>query len=83
MRALNRSHGTVEITFWHVHQARSEEILIDQIEAFEASRDSIRVNLVNVLTYPDVFEKYKAALATEGLPDLVQMDECRASNGRQ
>jgi sn-glycerol 3-phosphate transport system substrate-binding protein len=75
VRALDRSEGTVEITFWHVQQARSEEILTEQIEAFEASQERVRVDLVNVLTYPDVFEKYKAALATDGLPDLVQMDE--------
>ncbi|MGH9030875.1 MAG: extracellular solute-binding protein, partial [Acidimicrobiia bacterium] len=75
VRALDRADEPVEITFWHVQQARNEEILVEQIEQFEASQDRVRVELVNQLTYPDVFEKYKAALATDGLPDLVQMDE--------
>ena len=75
VRALDRADGPVDITFWHVQQARSEEILTQQVERFEASQDRVRVELINQLTYPDVFEKYKAALATEGLPDLVQMDE--------
>jgi sn-glycerol 3-phosphate transport system substrate-binding protein len=73
--ALERADTPVEITFWHVQQARNEEILIEQIDRFEASQDEVRVRLVNQLTYPDIFDKYTGALATDDLPDLVQMDE--------
>jgi sn-glycerol 3-phosphate transport system substrate-binding protein len=75
VRALDEAEGPVEITFWHYQQVANEEVLIDLIEQFEASQDRVRVNLVNVPTYLDVFEKYKAAIATGDLPDLVQMDE--------
>lgn len=75
MRALDRSDGPVEITFWHVQQATNEEILVDLIEQFEAGQDRVRVKLVNAVTYPDVFQKYQAALRTGDLPDLVQLDE--------
>ena len=62
VKALDKSDGPVEITFWHVQQAKNEEILVGLIEQFEASQDRVRVNLVDVPTYPDVFEKYKAGL---------------------
>jgi sn-glycerol 3-phosphate transport system substrate-binding protein len=75
VRALDKADGPVEITFWHVQQARNEEILLDLIEQFEASQDQVRVKVVNVPTYPDLFDKYKAGLTTGDLPDLVQMDE--------
>jgi sn-glycerol 3-phosphate transport system substrate-binding protein len=75
VRALDRSDEPVEITFWHVQQVANEEVLIDLIDQFEASQDRVRVKLVNVPNYLDIFEKYKAAIATGDLPDLVQMDE--------
>lgn len=75
VNALDKADGPVEITFWHVQQARNEEVLLDLIDQFEASQDKVRVKLVNVPTYPDIFEKYKAGLTTEDLPDLVQLDE--------
>jgi sn-glycerol 3-phosphate transport system substrate-binding protein len=75
VRAIDRGEGPVEITFWHVQQVRNEEILVDLIEQFEASQDRVRVQLVNQVTYPDVFQKYQAALGTGDLPDIVQMDE--------
>jgi len=75
VRALDKADGPVEITFWHVQQAKNEETLLALIEQFEAGQDEVRVNVVNVPTYPDVFEKYKAGLTTGDLPDLVQMDE--------
>ena len=75
VRALDRADGPAEITFWHVQQVRNEEVLVDLIEQFEASQDRVRVQLVNQVTYPDVFQKYRAALGTGDLPDLVQMDE--------
>lgn len=75
VHALDKAEGPVEITFWHVQQVRNEEILLDLIERFEASQNRVRVKLVNVPTYPDAFEKYKAGLTTGDLPDLVQLDE--------
>ena len=75
VKALDKADGPVEITFWHVQQATNEEVLLGLIEQFEASQDKVRVKLVNVPTYPDIFEKYKAGLTTGDLPDLVQMDE--------
>src|SRR6266511_1140837 len=75
VKALDKADGPVEITFWHVQQAKNEEILTDLINRFETSQDRVRVKLVNVPTYPDLFEKYKAGLTTGDLPDLVQMDE--------
>ncbi|MGQ0805048.1 MAG: ABC transporter substrate-binding protein [Actinomycetota bacterium] len=75
VKALDRAEKSVEITFWHVQQAKNEEVLLDLIEQFEASQHQVRVKLVNVPTYPDIFEKYRAGLATGDLPDLVQMDE--------
>jgi sn-glycerol 3-phosphate transport system substrate-binding protein len=75
VKSLDKADGPVEITFWHVQQAKNEEILIDLVEQFEAQQDDVRVKLVNMATYPDIFEKYRAALTTGDLPDLVQMDE--------
>lgn len=73
--ALEEAEESTDITFWHVQQAKNEEILTDLVEQFESSHEGIRVELVNVATYPDAFEKYKAALTAGDLPDLVQMDE--------
>src|SRR6266508_3138623 len=75
VKALDEADGPVKITFWYAHQAKNEETLLKLIEKFEASQDRVRVNLVNVPTYPDMFEKYRAGLSTGDLPDLVQMDE--------
>lgn len=75
VKALAKAEGPVEITLWHVQQAKNEEILVDLVEQFEAQQDDVRVNLVNQATYPDIFAKYRAALETGDLPDLVQMDE--------
>src|SRR5688572_20124768 len=60
VKALAKADGPVEITFWHVQQAKNEEVLLELIEQFEAGQDNVRVNLVNIPTYPDIFEKYKA-----------------------
>jgi sn-glycerol 3-phosphate transport system substrate-binding protein len=75
VKAVDRADGPVAITFWHVQGSKNEEILQGLIEEFEASQDKVRVKLVHVPTYPDIFEKYRAALTTGDLPDLVQMDE--------
>ena len=73
--AADRAEQPVEITFWHVQAESNEQVLQDLIDQFEASQSQVRVRLVNQISYPDVFEKYKAALDTGDLPDLVQLEE--------
>jgi sn-glycerol 3-phosphate transport system substrate-binding protein len=73
--ALTGADEPVEITFWHVQAESNERVLQELVDQFEASQDRVRVRLVNQVTYPDVFEKYRAALDTGDLPDLVQLEE--------
>jgi sn-glycerol 3-phosphate transport system substrate-binding protein len=73
--ALDDARKRVEITFWHIQGAKNEEVLQDLVRTFEASQERVRVKLVNQVSYPDVFEKYKAGLDTGRLPDLVQLEE--------
>ncbi len=73
--AADRAERPVEITFWHTQGESNERVLQELIDEFEASQTGIRVRPVNQVSYPDVFEKYKAALDTGELPDLVQLEE--------
>jgi sn-glycerol 3-phosphate transport system substrate-binding protein len=71
--ALKRG-DRVQITFWHQMQGKNEEVLQQQISAFEAANPNIDVKLVNQVDYRDLFTKYRAALGGD-LPDLAQMED--------
>jgi sn-glycerol 3-phosphate transport system substrate-binding protein len=74
VRALDRATKPVEITFWHVQTAKNEEVLQELVARFEAQQDRVRVKLVNQVTYPDLFNKYRAGLTTGALPDVAEMN---------
>jgi sn-glycerol 3-phosphate transport system substrate-binding protein len=75
LKALDRADQPVGITFWHSMPRANEETLIRLTDAFNASQDAVRVNLVNQTSYEDTVEKFRNALATGELPDVAQLPE--------
>jgi len=69
------SDGPVDITFWHTMTRANEETLVQLTDSFNESQDRVHVNLVNNTSYEDQQEKYRQALGTGELPDLVQHQE--------
>lgn len=65
----------VEITFWHQMNRSNAEWLRSTIDAFNASQDGVRVELVQFPNYQDVLTRYTAGLSTGDLPDIVQLEE--------
>jgi sn-glycerol 3-phosphate transport system substrate-binding protein len=72
--ALDRAPKPVEITFWHAQVASNEDALHELVTRFETQQDRVRVKLVNQVTEPDLFNKYRAGLTTGTLPDLAEMN---------
>jgi sn-glycerol 3-phosphate transport system substrate-binding protein len=75
LKALDRADKPVEITFWHSMTRTNEATLIRLTDAFNASQEKVRVNLVNQTTYEDTVEKFRNALATGDVPDVAQLPE--------
>jgi sn-glycerol 3-phosphate transport system substrate-binding protein len=73
--ALDDASGTTEITVWHSMTRANEETLQRLTKQFNDGQDKVRVKLVNQTSYTDTRTKYRAALGTGGLPDLVQMED--------
>jgi sn-glycerol 3-phosphate transport system substrate-binding protein len=72
--ALDRAPKPVEITFWHAQTAKNEDVLEELVTRFEAQQDRVRVKLVNQVTYPDLFNTYRAGLTTGALPDVAEVN---------
>jgi sn-glycerol 3-phosphate transport system substrate-binding protein len=76
VHALDDARGkTTELVFWHVLTAENENVLQQQIAAFEQQHPDIHVKLVNQTAYRDLFDKYIAGLQTGDLPDIGQFEE--------
>jgi len=73
--ALDDASGPVEITFWHAVTNENEVVFEDLIAQFEAQEPRIDVNLINQVTYMDLFNKFIAGLDDGNLPDIAQMEE--------
>jgi sn-glycerol 3-phosphate transport system substrate-binding protein len=73
--ALDEASGPVDITVWHSMTRANEEALVALTNEFNDSQDKVQVKLVNQTSYNDTRTKYRAALGTGGLPDLVQMED--------
>jgi sn-glycerol 3-phosphate transport system substrate-binding protein len=73
--ALDDASGPVEITMWHSMTRALKDTLDQLTEEFNGSQDRVRVKLVDQTSYSDTRTKYRAALGTDNLPDLVQMED--------
>jgi sn-glycerol 3-phosphate transport system substrate-binding protein len=73
--ALEKASSPVTITVWHSMTRANEDTLKALTKQFEASQDKVKVKLVNQTSYTDTRTKYRAALSTGGLPDLVQIED--------
>jgi sn-glycerol 3-phosphate transport system substrate-binding protein len=73
--ALDKASGVTQITMWHSMTRANEDTLKQLTKEFNTSQDKVKVNLVNQTSYTDTRTKYRAALGTGGLPDLVQMED--------
>ena len=71
--ALASATGTTEITFWHSMPAALGEEVVALTDAYNASQDKVKVNLVQG-SYEETADNY--FLASQGdRPDLVQLPE--------
>jgi len=71
--ALASATGTTEITFWHSMSAALGEEVVKLTDAYNASQDKVKVNLVQG-SYEETADNY--FLANQGdRPDLVQLPE--------
>jgi sn-glycerol 3-phosphate transport system substrate-binding protein len=75
LKALDNADKPVEITFWHTMTRVPEETLVRLTDAFNSSQSDVRVNLVNNNSYEDNLEKFRTALGTGELPDIIQLPE--------
>ncbi|MGH9050419.1 MAG: ABC transporter substrate-binding protein [Acidimicrobiia bacterium] len=75
LNALERADKPVEITFWHTMTRANEESLVRLTDQFNSSQSDVRVSLVNQTSYEDNLEKFRAALGTGDLPDIIQLAE--------
>jgi sn-glycerol 3-phosphate transport system substrate-binding protein len=69
------AEGPVEIVFWHTMTRAGEDTLVRLTDQFNESQERVRVRLVNNTSYEDQQEKYRSALETGDVPDLVQHQE--------
>jgi sn-glycerol 3-phosphate transport system substrate-binding protein len=75
LAALKKASKPVEITMWHSMPRANEQTLQQLTDAFNSSQSDVKVNLVNQIDYVQTFSKYKSALGTGELPDIVQLQE--------
>jgi sn-glycerol 3-phosphate transport system substrate-binding protein len=73
--ALDKASGPVTITMWHSMTRANEETLQRLTKQFNESQDKVRVKLVNQTSYTDTRTKFRSALSTGGLPDIVQIED--------
>jgi sn-glycerol 3-phosphate transport system substrate-binding protein len=73
--ALDAADGPVEITLWHSMPRANLETLQALVKTYHDSQEKVRVKLVNQTSYTDTRTKYRAALDTGDLPDLVQIED--------
>jgi sn-glycerol 3-phosphate transport system substrate-binding protein len=73
--ALPSSGGPVEIQFWHAMTEKNEETLRALADEYNSSQSAVKVTLTYQGTYTETLDKYIAALRSDDLPDMVQMEE--------
>ncbi|GIU89880.1 MAG: hypothetical protein KatS3mg010_0979 [Acidimicrobiia bacterium] len=73
--ALDQATAPVEIEFWHAMTRANKDELERLTRAFNESQSQVRVTLSESPSYADNFTRYKSALATGALPDLVQIED--------
>lgn len=73
--ALDQATGPVEIEFWHAMTRANKDELERLTRVFNESQSRVRVTLSESPSYADNFTRYKSALATGALPDLVQIED--------
>jgi sn-glycerol 3-phosphate transport system substrate-binding protein len=73
--ALPDDGGPVEIQFWHAMTERNEATLQQLADEYNASQSKVKVTLTYQGTYNQTLDKYIAALRSNDLPDMVQMEE--------
>jgi len=71
--ALATATGTTEITFWHSMSANLGEEVVKLTDAYNASQDKVKVNLVQG-SYEETADNYYLASQADR-PDLVQLPE--------
>jgi sn-glycerol 3-phosphate transport system substrate-binding protein len=73
--AKKASGKPVEITFWHAMTRENEATLQQLTDEFNSSQRDVKVTLVAQGSYIDLFNKYRAALGSGDVPDLVQLED--------
>src|SRR5690554_1334968 len=65
----------VEIEFWHAMGGYNMEIVNALVEQFNASQDSVKVNVQFTGSYEDTLHKTQAAIQTGTAPHIIQVYE--------
>jgi len=73
--ALESATEPVDIVFWHTMARANETALTKLTDAYNASQDKVKVQLVNNTSYDDQQDKYRAGLTTGDLPDVALMQD--------
>jgi sn-glycerol 3-phosphate transport system substrate-binding protein len=72
---LPDSGGPVQIDFWHAMTERNAATLQELADRYNSSQSKVKVTLTYQGTYNETLDKYIAALRSNDLPDMVQMEE--------
>jgi len=78
LSALAEADGTVEVTLWYSLGGPTQEVLLDQVDRFNAAQDQVRVVASNQgASFQEVYRKYQSAAAasTDQLPDLLMTED--------
>jgi sn-glycerol 3-phosphate transport system substrate-binding protein len=73
--ALEAATEPVEIEFWHALTRANKDELERLTKAFNDSQDKIVVTLSESASYVDNLTRYRAALGTDDVPELVQIED--------
>ncbi|MGQ0825849.1 MAG: ABC transporter substrate-binding protein [Actinomycetota bacterium] len=65
----------VEIEFWHAMTRANKDELERLTNEFNSSQDKVRVTLSESASYVDNLTRYRAALGTDEVPALVQIED--------
>jgi sn-glycerol 3-phosphate transport system substrate-binding protein len=73
--ALEKATQPVDITFWHAMTRANEEELEKLTNQYNSSQQKVHVTLSAAPSYTDNLTRYRAALTTKKLPDLMQGED--------
>lgn len=75
--ALEGADGPVGVTVWSTETDVPGQVLQAMVDDYNASQDRVRVDLQHQGTFDELFSKYTAAIPTDQLPDIVEIEDTK------